>query len=280
MGYIYYLYDPRNEAPRYIGQTCDFKKRLKDHIRDIKRTHKTNWVNSLKKDGVLPKMEILDEVSKEELNFWEYYYICLFKSWGFKLTNSTNGGDNLRTVNPAKFKKPIKQYGKDGVFIKEWSSRSQAIKELKIARGEVSTACNNPKRSAGGFMWMDPSYPDVISPYKRCGWNLGKGISKEEKFNRKKAYRLRTRPKKGKGAVIARMKGADNPGKKQMKPVLQYDLNGNFVREWECAAFAGKELGFLPENIGRAARGIHAQSKGFIWKYKQTADAGAKINNI
>lgn len=52
------------------------------------------------------------------------------------------------------------------------------------------------------------------------------------------------------------------------KPVLQLDLQGNVIAEYESTMSAGKRTGFLPENIGRAAKGIYKTYKGYKWRYK------------
>ena len=58
----------------------------------------------------------------------------------------------------------------------------------------------------------------------------------------------------------------DNVRKGRNKPILQYDLDGNFIREWECAADVGKEV---KSNISSCAKGNRKTAYGFIWKYKE-----------
>lgn len=75
--------------------------------------------------------------------------------------------------------------------------------------------------------------------------------------------------------VINFMKN-NNPGKKQNKAVLQYDLNGNFISEYESSAEAGRRLNIDRASIGRfikRKRVRPARSK-YIWKYK--IDLGCK----
>lgn len=55
--------------------------------------------------------------------------------------------------------------------------------------------------------------------------------------------------------------------KKKSKPVLQYTLDGEFVREWSSARECGKN-GFCHQHIGACCRGQLKHYKGFIWKYK------------
>ena len=55
---------------------------------------------------------------------------------------------------------------------------------------------------------------------------------------------------------------------KNRKPVLQLSLDGNVVAEYNSVYEATQKTGFLPENIGRAARGLSKSYKGYKWRYK------------
>ena len=52
---------------------------------------------------------------------------------------------------------------------------------------------------------------------------------------------------------------------KLKKPILQFDLNGNFIREWPSATDVGKEV---KNNICHCLKGDYKTSCGYIWKYK------------
>ena len=55
------------------------------------------------------------------------------------------------------------------------------------------------------------------------------------------------------------------------KPVLQFDKQGNFIKEWPSAKIAQKETG--AKNIFEVASGyknnLYKSSGGFTWKYKE-----------
>lgn len=53
------------------------------------------------------------------------------------------------------------------------------------------------------------------------------------------------------------------------KPVIQYDLQGNYIREWENAVEAGKVLNLGAGGIQRCARGERKSAFGYRWKYKE-----------
>ena len=58
----------------------------------------------------------------------------------------------------------------------------------------------------------------------------------------------------------------DNVRKGRNKPILQFDLDGNFIREWECASDVGREA---QTNIWYCLNGRTKSAYGYIWKYKE-----------
>lgn len=50
------------------------------------------------------------------------------------------------------------------------------------------------------------------------------------------------------------------------KPILQYDLDGNFIREWLSATDVGKEF---RKGISKCLTGRQKTAYGYIWKYKE-----------
>lgn len=99
--FIYSLEDPITGQIRYVGKSNNIKKRLVQHRFDNHKSYKTNWIKSLKDNNLEPILNIIDEVPKEEWSFWEKHYISLYKSWGFKLTNGTDGGDGCHGGKPS-----------------------------------------------------------------------------------------------------------------------------------------------------------------------------------
>ncbi len=258
--YIYTLSDMYGNV-RYIGKTNNVKKRLNDHILESKkekRSYKNRWVSSLLKKGFKPFIEILDEVPSNEWEYWEIFYISLFKSWGFSLVNRTIGGNGtghginnpnygrklseehknkcslkLKGVNNPfygkthsnetlmKLWKPILQYDMSGNFIKEWKSIKDAEKTLKLST--ISSCCHNKLISVGNFIWKfkeNNDYPIKIEV--------------------KKTYR---------------------------KPVYQLRMNGELIKQWKSVSEAETELKI--KHISKVCNNYksHKTSGGFIWKY-------------
>lgn len=69
--------------------------------------------------------------------------------------------------------------------------------------------------------------------------------------------------------------------RKLMKPILQYDLNNNFIKEWDSAASVEKGLGISRSQICTNLKGNQRTCRGFIFKYKVNPVEyhGTKVKN-
>lgn len=52
------------------------------------------------------------------------------------------------------------------------------------------------------------------------------------------------------------------------KPVIQYTLDGCFVKEWSTPKEVYEVLGIQAQNISKVCRGVRKQTGGFVWRYK------------
>ena len=59
-----------------------------------------------------------------------------------------------------------------------------------------------------------------------------------------------------------------NTGKELKKKILQYDLNGIFIKEWESLTKASKELNIQVSGINAVLKGRYNSSGGYKWRYK------------
>ncbi len=99
---IYKLIDPNTNQIRYIGLTFnDLNQRLKSHLSEPGKSHKIYWINKLKKQGLKPIIEsIEEEISTYEIACErEIYYIDYFKSIGCELTNMATGGNKNKKMS-------------------------------------------------------------------------------------------------------------------------------------------------------------------------------------
>ena len=92
----------------------------------------------------------------------------------------------------------------------------------------------------------------------------GKKLSKESIEKLRNSKIGRTVPE----AVRIKIRNALQNNSIRNKPILQYTLDGKFIREFISSAEAGRITGADPSEIRKVVRGIHKQCKGFIWKEK------------
>tara|TARA_R110000796_G_scaffold69117_5_gene157893 strand:+ start:7262 stop:7906 length:645 start_codon:yes stop_codon:yes gene_type:complete len=101
----------------------------------------------------------------------------------------------------------------------------------------------------------------------------GKKLSEEHKKNISEAIKRSDNHKgfiKGhKHSTETKLKLSQNCKGKGTKPLLQYDKNNVFIKEWASATDASKATGINNGNISQCCRGIYKTSGGYIWKFKE-----------
>lgn len=77
----------------------------------------------------------------------------------------------------------------------------------------------------------------------------------------------------GQGSIGRRPEILDKVSEKMGRMVYQYDLNGNFIKDYKSVRTAATKLNLSHSNISRSCNGISKHSGGFIFRYE-------KDNNI
>jgi hypothetical protein len=103
--YIYGLECPVAQTIRYVGKSVNPHARLRSHIcgaaREAYNHHTARWLRTLLAEGLKPRLVILRELAPEER--WqdvERDYISSAEARGWRLTNSTAGGEGLDYIDP------------------------------------------------------------------------------------------------------------------------------------------------------------------------------------
>jgi hypothetical protein len=173
---IYCLYDPYTLKIRYIGRTkCSLEKRLREHISKSKNylkntsneqgSYKINWINSLLKIGLKPKIRLLTLVEG-----WEESHILEKELINKHLVkhNLVNGDDRgpgklskniskksekeriekikdffSKEENKKNFYNPMYAYNLDGSLYKKFESVKFAGEELGISPQKISASLNS-----------------------------------------------------------------------------------------------------------------------------------------
>lgn len=270
--FIYTLSNPITNEVRYVGKANDLTQRYKNHLKFKvwRKNHKNDWIMSLIKMGIKPKMEVIDIVSIDEWMFWEQYWISQFRSWGFNLVNGTFGGEGSVMVTAESRKrmseaqKRVYKEGRSGILKRvitdEMRKRqSEYCKEMLIKRPEILI---NARKEG---IKKTKNNPD----FKKKVGEITKRLMKENPdayksfFNSQKGKMLSSEEKKVRSERL-RKYWEENPN--QGIPVYQYSLNGVLVRRHDNSFQAEKKYGFSSSHVSSCANGNRKTHKGFIWR--------------
>lgn len=257
--HIYVLIDPRDDRVRYVGKSNTPRKRLYRHILNCNESisHKNNWIKLLLKNNLRPYVKVIDDVPKDDWQFYEEYWIEQFRQWGVKLTNSTSGGDGANGYkhrDESKRKMSKSHTGKK-LSKKHKKSISESVKKYAKENPNYNRGKGNSKR----IIDRDEIYKKYITDnlsLNKCAEYFG--VGKKKIFDTLQGYNI----KKDKSAWKHQL------STKPKKTVLQFDLDGNLIKKWNGLMDIQKELGFNKSNIANCCRGLIKSSKGFIWKYE------------
>jgi hypothetical protein len=198
--FIYELVDPITNLPRYIGKAKNPQIRYSGHLNDKSLTYKSNWVQGLLSKGMKPILNIIDIVSEKEVNFWEMHYISLYRSWGFTLTNKTQGGDggDLRSGS-----KNTPEHNKKILFSKTSEGQLLLIDKRKRNKESKTKRLSLPevRKKAVGTRKKNSSYLSKETKLKIGLGNKGKVRSKELK--QRISNTLKGRPSHQKGKKLS-----------------------------------------------------------------------------
>lgn len=225
--------------------------------------------------------------------------------------NHGNGYNNSRHFNNA-----IKKYGWENfehiILVDNVSLKMANIIEEELIKKFKSTNQNygyNLKSGGLNHILSDESRKMISENTKGTKhWNYGKHRSEQTKEKISKANKGRVidaewrkhMSESGKGrkfseehkTKIALSKlGEKNPmynkhlskkaidiKKEKARNILQYDLNGNFIKEWRCIGDITEYYNIDASNICRCCLNIIQSSHEHIWRYKDGENINKKID--
>ena len=280
MGYIYVLENQNGNKKKYVGQTTQkLDRRMNDHKAVSSRGSsliihnaiRKYGFNSFKKYGFCVPNNMLDYFEIELIKRLNTIAPCGYnlEAGGHKnkiLSESTK--EKLRIINIGK---AMSQECKDKI--------SKALKGTRTGK-------NNPMhgKKTKGYTGCIPSEEtrNKIS-LKVSGKNNGMygvrrfgkdsphyGIKHSEESKRKMSKSLKEMYT-GKRSPFYGKTHTDetkyNFRFRHVKPVIQYDLNNNKIKEYFSMMEAVRKNGFQQAAIQRACCGKQKTSYGYIWKY-------------
>lgn len=256
IGIIYMYTSPSNK--RYIGQTINEKAR-RNAFMNMKHVYSEGGKleNARKKytpnNFTYEHLETIEDEDKikllTKLNELEQYYIDKYNSYKLGY-NSTVGGNNIfiytdeikNKISKSRTKKVL-QYDMDGFFIKKWNSSKDVANEFNCCTSTINKCCSGIAKKSLGYIWR----------YYEENFLLKLDVNLTE------AEKLVSNSYNNRNIIDGVVR----------KPVIKYDLDGNYVQEYNSIEDAVK----LNKKANRSSlsgccTGRFKTSGGFIWRYK------------
>ena len=289
---------------RYIGQSKNIYHRWASHKSSLNNGYHFNdyLQNSWIKYGADNfKFYILDKCALEELNEKEKYWIADYntKEAGYNLTY---GGDGcVGKACSEKTKQKISKANKGRVYTPE---QRQRIKDAlrnnpNVARGinhpyfnkklsqeEIDKLRNGVRKYYEGNNYTPPWSKPVICvttgeifstitkgalKYKNsCNSNIAHCCNHDREFAGELPDGTRLQwewYEEGKEYIKKPQIRRSNAE----RPILQYDLDNNFIQEWPSAKICSDNTGLQRSKICCVCKGQRRQTGGYIFRYKETA---------
>lgn len=242
----------------YIGSSIRLKDRKNRHFKDLENGthHSIILQRSVEKHNIENfEFEIIENCSKEELLNREQYWIDLLKP-EYNICKIAGSPLGIKQSEETCEKK--RQYALEHKIIppeSTWRDRQESVLMLEYNSLEILNKFNSLSEACR-FIGKDCTYASTIS-----------SCCKNKRYSAF-GYRWAFKEEDIKNLRGKKEKTAWNKNNKisKGKIVYQYDLNNNFIKEFNSIKEAELEFG---KGIGNCARGISKTSHGFIWKYKE-----------
>ena len=272
VGYIYLITDTTN-GMKYTGK----------HHYHIEGQLDPNYHGSgviikniyKKRPETLKEEYIKTCYSEEEMCSDEQYYIKVFKTLYPNGYNLTEGGDGVIPCEETRRKNSENHWDCSGE-----KNPMYGKKHTEEARRKMS---ENHWDCSGENHYMFGKHHTEESKRKNRESNLGKPSAfkgkKHTEETRKKMSENHYDCSGEKNPMFGkhfseetkrkmRVAKIGKPNLKLSKKVLQFTLDGEFVKEWPSAAECGRN-GFNSSKICLCCQGKRKSHKGYIWKYKE-----------
>jgi group I intron endonuclease len=245
MGIIYKITNPKGKV--YIGQTINLVRR-KSNYKRLNCKSQTHLYNSIQKYGWGNHiLEIIEECFVEDLGkqekYWKTYYNSIKEGLNIRFDEEKGGRLSKETCKKiSKAKKGVK-YNKESSLKKSQS--------LKGNQNKLGTTLSQESKDKIGKANSKPKP-------KGFGEKI-KSKERNKKISKSHTGKLHLRTQEWSNKI----------GKSNKKPIIQYSLNGGFIREWDSAKDASMFIGCNPSPITACCKGKQKTCYGFKWSYKK-----------
>lgn len=281
----------------YIGYSNNIQQRLKDHLKTLRRNIHDNIYlqNSWNKYGEENfTFEVLEEYSNENfiLSSMEHYWCNLLQAhnpnYGYNIKPTHPFGQVIHSEHTRKRLSEAHKGKKVSVETREKMSKSKkGIKASKETRDKLSKLKKGKKKNLSPegkeaisksnkdkfskqvvLLDLDGNFVREFQSIRDCAKFIGVSEGNVSSMTvHKKQYRVKN--------YIVILKSEYNPDSiyKYTSPfakiVIQYDLEGNLIREWKSIAEAARFINGGQAHIVACCKEKRKTHKNFIWKYKE-----------
>ena len=251
----------------YIGQSVDLTKRKNRFINNQYDKSQKKLKYALNKYNISAwKYQVLEYCEIDRLDEREIYYIKLYDTFihGYNMTKGGMGTLGHKMTEEGKEKNRRKQ--KERIHTElERQKRSESLKRAyKDGRKKANTNTlhlqtkevrDKIAKSLTGRTLSEETKKKISDAHKgKIPWNKGIPMSKEQREKLKQVDR-------------SAISGANNY---HAKKVIQFDINRNFIKDWDCIMNAKRKYGSI--HIEDVCQGKRKTAGGFIWEYKKEDD--------
>lgn len=256
-GYCVYAHKNKTNGKIYIGISKDVGKRWAGKIHAYR--HSTLFYNALKKYGWdgFDHIVLWDDMSLEEACKYEEAMIFLFKFSGISYNITAGGEGHLGVPLTEEQKEKLRNIHKGKHFSEEHRKRlSEAQKKSSHRRkkvyafneltGELIKEYDSIAEASRNLNLSDSNISEAAAGINRTSGGYVWGYSPNvDKTRLKHPIERKTRRKK----------------------IFCYDLNGNFIGEYECAYDAADKVQGNYKAIHSCCAKKRITYKGYIWRY-------------
>jgi hypothetical protein len=159
------------------------------------------------------------------------------------------------------------RYGKTNLILSN-SIKKYGINNFEFIILETINFSNDKKNKIEKkLMALEQKWLNIKKPFKEVGYNINKTSKPNLTPNKDKNF----------GSKISKIKIEMNHCG---KPVIQYDLQGNKIKEWKSAAEIERKLNILAENISSVCLKKQKSAGGFIWRRSNDILTKEEILNV
>lgn len=270
---IYKITSPGGKI--YIGQSIHIDSRKKNYELINCKGQKLLYYSLIKYGFENHIFETIEECSIELLHeretFWKKYYLEQNNNdWSkmlfCELYDKGSGGP-MSEATKQKISKSnigVKRHSDEWKLFKSINQTGRLLsQEAKDKIGDIHRGLKYSEESKQKIRDSKIGQKYSEESKKRLSEALKGGKRTEEQ----KQNMRKPRSEEARKNMSLTHKGKSNP--KNKKPIQQFDLEGNFIRDWDGATDANKELGINLSDITSCCKGKLKTAGKFIWKYKE-----------